>query len=78
MKETTTHNRVRELDHRLADGIEVRLLWDASTDQLSVAVDDTRSGESFQLGVAAGDAMLAFHHPYAYAGYRRIASAPAA
>jgi hypothetical protein len=58
----------RELDSRSSDGIRVRLLWHPHDDQLSVAVDDTKTGESFELRVGAGEAPLdVFHHPYAYA-----------
>jgi hypothetical protein len=31
-----------------------------------VAVHDARTVESFELQVAAADALFAFHHPYAY------------
>ena len=37
-----------ELDHRSADGIEVSLLWSRITNRLLVAVEDSRSGESFE------------------------------
>jgi hypothetical protein len=60
---------VRELDHRASDGIDVRLLWDPRTDRVSVAVEDTRGGESFELDVDRADALDAFHHPYAYANH---------
>jgi hypothetical protein len=58
---------IRELDRRISDGIDVRLLWDSVADRVVVAVHDTRSDESFEVQVAAADALLAFHHPYAYA-----------
>lgn len=68
MSTLTTHRTtVRELDRRRGDGIEVTLLWDPQTDRVSVAVEDERAGESFELDVAPGDALEAFHHPYAYA-----------
>ncbi len=57
----------RELDHRTGDGIEVRLLWNESTNCVSVALEDRRSGESLHFAVDAADALDAFHHPYAYA-----------
>jgi hypothetical protein len=56
----------RELDHREADGIDVTLLWDSATNQVSVAVVDERSGEAFELDVPGPDALSAFKHPYAY------------
>jgi hypothetical protein len=58
---------IRELDHRSSDGIEVRLLWNACDDRVSVTVHDQRSGEAFVLQVPGADAREAFNHPYAYA-----------
>ncbi len=63
---TTSEAAVRELDHRLTDGIDVRLLWNPRTDRVLVAVEDQRTGEYFELGVPGTDALEAFHHPYAY------------
>lgn len=57
---------IRELDHRTGDGIEVRLLWNSRTDQVTIAVEDERSGEAFVLDVPGADARDAFNHPYAY------------
>jgi hypothetical protein len=58
----------RELDSRTSDGIRVRLLWHSDEERVSVAVEDTKTGESFELWVADGDRPLdVFHHPYAYA-----------
>ena len=56
-----------ELDHRSADGIEVSLLWSRSTNRLKVAVDDSRSGESFEVHAPAEKALDVFRHPFAYA-----------
>jgi hypothetical protein len=58
--------RTRELDGRSGDGIEVRLLWDAHTDRVYVAIDDERTGDRFQIRVNPAAALDAFHHPYAY------------
>ena len=63
---TTLQPAIRELDHRTSDGIDVRLLWNAQTDQVFVAVEDQRSGELFEVTVRGADALDAFHHPYAY------------
>ena len=58
----------RELDSRVSDGIEVRLLWSSADGNLSVAVNDTRTGQSFSVDVPdATQSMDVFHHPYAYA-----------
>ncbi|HTX13355.1 MAG TPA: hypothetical protein VME22_32355 [Solirubrobacteraceae bacterium] len=64
---TTPTLAIRELDRRHSDGIEVRLLWNSHTDEVSVAVEDERSGEAFVLDVPGCDALEAFTHPYAYA-----------
>ena len=56
-----------ELDHRSADGIEVSLLWSRVTNALTVAVEDSRSGESFDVDAPAENALDVFQHPFAYA-----------
>ena len=61
-----------ELDSRANDGVEVSLLWHEHTNDLTVFVHDTRSGEQFELQVAGDYAMDAFHHPYAYAYSRGL------
>jgi hypothetical protein len=64
---------LRELDQRTADGIDVRLLWDARTSQIFIAVEDHRGGGSQTFEVDGRDALAAFHHPYAYAEWPRRA-----
>jgi hypothetical protein len=65
---TTPNSAIRELDRRSNDGIDVRLLWNSLNDRVSVAVEDRRTGEFFELpAVDPEDALIAFHHPYAYA-----------
>ena len=64
---------LRELDRRTADGIDVRLLWDARTNEVFVAVEDHRGGGSQTFGVDGAEALAAFHHPYAYTGSPRRA-----
>ena len=66
MTDTTPNRTVRELDCRINDGFEVRLLWNSLTDFVSVSVDDTRYGESFEFEVAPAAALDAFRHPLAY------------
>jgi hypothetical protein len=63
----STHDTRRELAHRVADGIEVQLLWSTSDDTVSVAVCDHRDGVVFELPVARERALHAFNHPFAYA-----------
>jgi hypothetical protein len=63
--------RTHELDARISDGIHVRLLWHAEDDHLSVAVNDTKTGETFELPIHPGEPALdVFHHPFAYAASR--------
>ena len=64
---TSTHTSRRELAHRVADQIEVQLLWSTEDDTVSVAVCDHRDGVVFELPVAPERALHAFHHPFAYA-----------
>ena len=62
-----TDSTLTELHHRSADGIEVTLLWSRRTNTLTVAVEDSRSGESFELPAPAEKALDVFEHPFAYA-----------
>jgi hypothetical protein len=58
----------RELDSRTSDGIRVELLWHPLDGHVSVAVNDTKTGEAFELEVRHSQQPLeVFHHPYAYA-----------
>jgi YD repeat-containing protein len=64
---------IRELAHRQADGIEVRLLWDSADNALSVVVADSRTGDYFRLALDERDRALdVFEHPYAYAANRGL------
>jgi hypothetical protein len=62
-----TDSTFTELHHRSADGIEVSLLWSRLTNALLVAVEDSRSGESFEVPAPADKALDVFEHPFAYA-----------
>jgi hypothetical protein len=62
----------RELAHRVADGIEVQLLWRPSDDAVTVLVHEIETGVCFELRVEPDQALNAFRHPYAYAALRRI------
>lgn len=58
----------RELDGRMSDGIEVRLLWSQNDGHVTVTVTNAKTGEAFDLPVREGErALEVFHHPYAYA-----------
>lgn len=66
--DTSTGTIPRELDSRTTDGIEVRLLWRPFGNHVSVAVNDTKIGQAFEVEVRPGQRALdVFHHPYAYA-----------
>ncbi len=68
--DTTSTNQTswRELDSRVSDGIEVRLLWSSADGNLSVTVNDTRTGQSFCVAVPDAERSYdVFHHPFAYA-----------
>jgi hypothetical protein len=64
---TTLDPEIRELNHRVNDGIDVRLLWNPRSNVVSIAVLDERTGECFELDVDPEDAQVAFEHPYGYA-----------
>ena len=57
---------LRELAHRTGDAIEVTLLWDPAEDSVFVDVNDERQGRRLRIVVGNGNALDAFHHPYAY------------
>lgn len=59
--------QTRELAARDSDGIYVQLLWHPHENTLTVAVEDARIGDSFDLVVAPDRALDAFYHPFAYA-----------
>jgi hypothetical protein len=62
-----TDSTLTELHHRSADGLEVSLLWSPWTNALTVTVEDSRSGEIFELPAPAEKALDVFEHPFAYA-----------
>ena len=63
---TTSETAVRELDRRVNDGFDVRLLWDSETGRVFVAIEDERYGEWITMDVDPSDALEAFHHPFSY------------
>lgn len=70
---TAADPTIHELDQRINDGVDVRLLWNSRTDRVSVAVEDHRTGEFFEVPIAdPTDALIAFRHPYAYASRGRF------
>jgi len=69
---TSTTLAIRELDHRHRDGIDVRLLWNSRTNQVSVIVEDESLGETLVFDVPGPDALEAFAHPHAYSQLGRF------
>jgi hypothetical protein len=71
---TSTTSNVRELAHRRNDGLDIRLLWDPATDRVTVALQDGKTGDGFEVEVGPGERALdVFHHPFAYAAFRDAA-----
>jgi hypothetical protein len=64
---------LRELDQRVGDGVEVRLLWSERTGSVYVAVEERCSQAGFRFAVDPAHALDAFRHPYAYCGRTRLA-----
>jgi hypothetical protein len=61
------NSKTRELAQRLSGSDEILLLWNPWDGHVEVSVRDVETGVGFQLEVAPGSALDAFHHPYAYA-----------
>lgn len=57
----------KELATRSNDGVVVSLFWHCSEDELTVVVDDTRTGEQLRLPAERENALEVFYHPFAYA-----------
>jgi hypothetical protein len=62
-----TVRHIRELAHRMTDGVEVSLLWNQGDDSLRVVVVDARAGTAFEVHAPSDNALDVFYHPYAYA-----------
>ena len=58
---------VKELASRNQNGLEVTLLWDSRSNDVSIEVIDQLDDSGFSLPIAGHLALDAFHHPYAYA-----------
>ncbi|MGN6167775.1 MAG: hypothetical protein ACTHQQ_06340 [Solirubrobacteraceae bacterium] len=75
MTATTLTDR-RELAHRISDGIEVTLFWSKPSNQVTIAVLDTRSDKALEFEIDGSAAVDAFNHPYAYAATQPVRNAP--
>lgn len=60
----------RELAHRVNSGVEIALMWECGSHDVTVEVRDAGSGDEFTVTVDGAHALDAFHHPYAYAARR--------
>ena len=65
-----------ELGKRAADGLELLLLWNRSSNRVKVAVNDARLCHHLDFEVASADALRAFYHPFAQAAARLAPGAP--
>jgi hypothetical protein len=61
-----TTNGVKELAFREEGGVGVTLLWQEVEDRLRVIVQDTQTGETFELDAPPDNALDVFYHPFAY------------
>jgi hypothetical protein len=66
MIDSTEHHCALELARRLSGQDEVLLLWHPECDRVQLSVHDAATGVTFDLDVAAGNAIDAFYHPYVY------------
>ena len=62
-----SHAARKELAYRNQNGLEVTLLWDPRSNEVSVEVTDHLDDSAFRLPIGGHLALDAFHHPYAYA-----------
>jgi hypothetical protein len=67
-----------ELAKRTANGLEVALLWNRSSNRVKVAVSDERVCHHLDFEVARADALSAFYHPFADATSRLAGDGPGA
>src|SRR3954462_15433455 len=51
---TMTAMTTRELNHRTIDGLDIRMLWDPGSNLITITVNDSRTGESFEVEVGPG------------------------
>jgi len=61
------HAAVKELAYRNQNGLEVTLLWDSRSNEVSVEVVDQLDDGGFRLPIPGRLALDAFNHPHAYA-----------
>jgi len=62
-----SHAALKELAYRNQNGLEVTLLWDSRSNEVSIEVIDQLDESSFRFPIPGHLALNGFHHPYAYA-----------
>jgi hypothetical protein len=59
--------KFKELDHRISDGIDIWMLWNEGNNEVTVLVNDAKTGEQFEVVVKEGqNALDVYNHPFAY------------
>jgi hypothetical protein len=61
------HSPLREIAHRARGGMEIALLWNEVTHELTVSVSDAWSGTRFELAPGSDEALEMFNDPDAHA-----------
>jgi hypothetical protein len=64
---TVAHGSLLELARRQNGGVEVALIWNRDTDELTVCVGDEKRNSYFELSPPRDQALDCFYHPYSYA-----------
>lgn len=64
----------KELASRESNGLVTALFWSKTTDEVKVVVLDLFDEEEFELDVDPGEALEAYHHPFAYAARAKHAA----
>ena len=59
--------KTRELAHRRQDGLEVTLLWNEASNEVTIELTDERTETAFAFIVDPACALDAFNHPFPYA-----------
>ena len=63
----TTNRTTRELDHRVNDGLDVKLLWNSDTDRRLGRARGRADRRVLRARRRSRDALIAFYDPYEYA-----------
>jgi hypothetical protein len=61
-----------ELVSRRSGTLHVELLWKRGTNLFAVSVEDSATGDKFELVIDESTALDIYYHPYAYAALRGV------